>query len=52
MTKRLEIKNYNMTLTKKQPKKSGGKIDKYDLLTGEETLPFSQIRIIKQATFT
>ena len=29
-----------------------GKIDKYELLAGEEILPSSQSRIIKQVTFT
>ena len=31
---------------------SSGKIDKYEYFTGEEILPFDQIRIIEQAKFT
>ena len=31
---------------------SSGKIDKYEYLTGEETLPSDQSRIIEQAKFT
>ena len=31
---------------------SSGKIDKYEILTGEEILPSDQSRIIKQANFT
>ena len=31
---------------------SSGKIDKYEYLTDEETLPSDQSRIIEQATFT
>ena len=31
---------------------SSGKIDKYEYLTGEETLPSNQRQIIEQAKFT
>ena len=31
---------------------SSGKIDRYEYFTGEEILPFDQIRIIEQAKFT
>ena len=36
----------------KIPALSSGKIDKYEYLTGEETLPSNQQQIIEQATFT
>ena len=39
---RLEMKNYNMILTKKLPKFSSCKIDKYEYLTGKEILPSNQ----------
>ena len=31
---------------------SSGKIDRYEYFTGEEILPFDQIRTIEQAKFT
>ena len=31
---------------------SSGKIDKYECLTGEETVPFNQRKIIEQAKFS
>ena len=31
---------------------SSGKIDKYEILTGEKILPFDQSRIIEQPKFT
>ena len=40
---RLEIKNYNLILTRK--------IDKYEYLTGEEILPSDQRRAIEQAVY-
>ena len=55
---RLEMKNYNMMITEKQPKfikakvKSSGKIHKYEYLTGQEILPSNQQQIIEQARFT
>ena len=45
---RLEMKNCNTILTKKQQKYN----DKYEHLTGEEILPLYQWRVIEQATFT
>ena len=43
----LEIKNYNMTLTEKQPKYQDS-----EYLTDEEILPLDQSRIREQAKFT
>ena len=36
----------------KQPVLSSGKIEKYEYLTGEETLTYNQKQIIEQAKFT
>ena len=47
---RLEVKNYNTTLTEKQQKYQ--QIEKYEYLTREETLPSDQNRIIEKAKFT
>ena len=41
----IRLKMKNTTL-------SSGKVDKYEYLTGEEILPFSQKHIIEQAKFT
>ena len=52
---RLGVKNYNMTLTKKQqktPALSFRKIDKNEYLTVEEILSSNLRQIIEQATFT
>ena len=52
---RLEMKSYNMILTKKQQKYQHyltGKIVIYEYLTGEEILPSDQRRVIQQAKFT
>ena len=52
---RLEMKNYNMTLTEKQQKNpalSLGNIDKYEYLAGEEVLSFDQRRVIEHAKYT
>ena len=53
---RLEMRNYNIVLTEKLQKSalsalSSGKIDKYEQLTGQETLPFNQSQIIEQTKF-
>ena len=47
---RLDVKNYNLTLTEKQQKYQ--QIEKYEYLTCEETLPSDQNRIIEKAKFT
>ena len=47
---RLDVKNYNLTLTEKQQKYQ--QIEKYEYLTREETLPSDQNRIIEKAKFT
>ena len=44
------MKNYNMKLIEKL-RKSSGKIDKYEYLTGKEILPSNQQQIIQQAKF-
>ena len=44
------MKNYNMTLIERL-RKSSGKIDKYEYLTGEEILPSNQQQIIQRAKF-
>ena len=46
---RLEMKKYNMILTEKQKISalSSGKIDKYEYLTGEETLSSNQRLILE-----
>ena len=51
---RLEMKDFNMTLTEKLQISVwwSCKIDKYRYLTGEEILPFNQKRITEQAKFT
>ena len=51
---RLEMKNYNMILREaaKISALSLGKIDKYEYLTGEETLSPNQQQITEQAKFT
>ena len=52
---RLQMKNYNMMLTEKLHRisvSSSGRIDKYEYLTGEETLPSNQNQITEQAKFT
>ena len=49
------MKNYNMILTEKKQKKSdltSGKIDKYEYLTGKETLPPDHSSVLKQAKLT
>ena len=46
---RLEMKNCNMRLTKKQQKYQ---LDKNEYLTGEKILPPDQRRVIEQAKFT
>ena len=49
------MKNYNMILTEKKQKKSdltSGKIDKYEYLTGKETLPPDHSSVSKQAKLT
>ena len=51
---KLEIKNYNMTLTDKQQNYQHyhlAKIDKYEYLIGEEILPSNQTQIIEQVKF-
>ena len=45
---KLKTKNYNMTLIERL-RKSSGKIDKYEYLTGEEILPSNQQQIIQRA---
>ena len=48
------MKNCNMILTKKEQKYqqlSSGNIDKCEYLTGEEILPFNQIKITEQDKF-
>ena len=51
---RLEIKSYNMMLTRKHQKYCHYhlKIDKYEYLIGEDILPPNQIHIIEQANFS
>ena len=52
---RLEMKKYNTILTEMMANisvLSSGKIDKFELFTGEEILPSDQSRIIEQAKFT
>ena len=51
---RLEIKSYNMILTRKHQKYCHYhlKIDKYEYLTGEDILPPNQRHIIEQANFS
>ena len=52
---RLEIKNKQYDISKEAAKIStlpSGKIDKYEYLTSEETLPSNQRQIIEQAKFT
>ena len=50
---RLEMKNYNMTITRKQQKYQHYllEIDKCKYLTGEKTLHFNWRQIIQQANF-
>ena len=49
---RLELKNCNINReAAKISALSSGKIDKYELLTGEEILPPDQRRVIEQANF-
>ena len=48
----LELKNYNIKLTKKQQKYLLYYQIKNEYLTGEEKLPPYQSRILKQAKFT
>ena len=48
----LEMKSYNMKLTKKAPKITGKKKAKYEYLAGEEILPPDQSRMIEQAKFS
>ena len=51
---RLEMKNYNMILTKKQqkiPAWSSGKIDKHEYFTSDKIPPSDQRRVIEQAKF-
>ena len=54
MTK-LEMKNFNMMLIKKQQAKisalSSGKLHKHEYLTGEDILPSTQQQITKQSKF-
>ena len=53
MTIKLKIKKYNTVLKEKQQEYlSTGKIDKYEYLTGKETLPSDQSTIIEPAKFT
>ena len=52
---RLEIKNCNMILRKKQQKisaLSSEKIDQHKYVTVEKILPFDRIRVIEQTKFT
>ena len=52
---RLEMKNKQYDISKEAAKIStlpSGKIDKYEYLTSEETLPSNQRQIIEQAKFT
>ena len=49
---RLEMKNYNITLTEKQIKYLHYRHLKYEYCTGIEILPSDQRRLIGQAKFT